>query len=240
MKKVALITVTFCLFAMAAWSQSQEIAKIPLIGEKAISFTAESTNGQITFPEDYGSKWKILFSHPKDFTPVCSSEILEMANLQAEFKKLNTALVVVSVDNLEDHKSWKESLENTNYRDRGTQKIDFPLVDDQSKQISKAYGMLQTTTNSSKDVRGVFIIDPNNVIQAMFFYPMTVGRNFDEIKRTLIALQTTKDALVIPANWQPGNDVMLSYLSPEEQKMIGKPNSNLYQLSWYMTFMKVR
>jgi peroxiredoxin (alkyl hydroperoxide reductase subunit C) len=225
---------------MLTWSQKQENAQIPLIGDKAISFTGESTNGPINFPKDFGNKWKILLSHPKDFTPVCSSELLELAGLQSEFDKLNTALVVVSTDNLDQHKSWKESLETLNYQGNGPEKINFPLVADEKLAISAKYGMIHANSSTTQDVRGVFIISPDNIIRAVFFYPSSVGRNLDEIKRTLIALQTTKDNVVIPANWQPGQDVILSYLTPEEQKEVGKPNSNIYQVAWYMTFMKVR
>jgi len=240
MKKIALLTLLFCFATLLTWAQKHQNAQIPLIGDQAISFTGESTNGPVNFPQDFGNKWKILFSHPKDFTPVCSSELLELAELQPEFARLNTSLVVVSTDNLSQHKSWKESLETVNYQGQGLQKINFPIVADDSKAISMKYGMLHDNSSTTEDVRGVFIIDPDNKIQAVFFYPSSVGRNLDEIKRTLIALQTTKDNVVIPANWQPGKDVILSYLTPEEQKELGKPNSDIYQVAWYMTFMKVR
>ena len=127
MKKFALLTSLLCFSVMFAWSQKIENVQIPLIGDQAIKFTGESTNGPITFPDDYGNKWKILFSHPKDFTPVCSSELLELASMQSDFKNLNTAIVVVSTDNLSQHKTWKESLETVNYDGKGLQKIDFLL-----------------------------------------------------------------------------------------------------------------
>lgn len=240
MKKIALLTALICFSAVYAWSQKLENVHIPLIGDQAITFTGESTNGPITFPDDYGRKWKILFSHPKDFTPVCSSELLELASLQNDFKKLNTAVVVVSTDNLEQHKTWKEALEKVDYDGKGPQKIDFPLVADESKVISAEYGMLHANSSTTKDVRGVYIINPDNKIEAIFFYPSNVGRNMDEIKRTLIALQTAKDNIVTPANWQPGKDVILTYMTPEEEAQLGKPNSDIYQLTWYMTFMKMR
>jgi peroxiredoxin 2/4 len=240
MKKIALLTTLLCFGAIFALAQKPENVHIPLIGDHAITFTGESTNGPITFPDDYGRKWKILFSHPKDFTPVCSSELLELANLQNDFKNLNTAVVVVSTDNLEQHKTWKEALEKVDYEGKGPQKIDFPLVADESKVISSEYGMLHANSSTTKDVRGVFIIDPDNKIDAIFFYPSSVGRNMDEIKRTLIALQTAKDNIVTPANWQPGKDVILTYMTPEEQAQLGKPNSDIYQVAWYMTFMKMR
>jgi peroxiredoxin 2/4 len=239
MKKFALLTSLLCFSVMFAWSQKIENVQIPLIGDQAIKFTGESTNGPITFPDDYGNKWKILFSHPKDFTPVCSSELLELASMQSDFKNLNTAIVVVSTDNLSQHKTWKESLETVNYDGKGLQKIDFPLVADENKVISSEYGMIHANSSTTKDVRGVFIVNPDNKIAAIFFYPTSVGRNMDEIKRTLIALQTAKDNVVLPANWQPGKDVILSYMTPEQEQQVGKPNSDIYQVAWYMTFMKI-
>ncbi len=238
MKKQALIALLICFATLPGWSQTRFNEQIPLIGDTAIAFTAESTNGPITFPQDYGKKWKILFSHPKDFTPVCSSEILELAALQPDFNKLNTAVVVLSTDKLSMHKSWKESLETLDYQGMGPQKIDFPLVADASKAISREYGMLHDDSNTTRDVRGVFIIDPDNIIQAVYFYPMNVGRNMNEIKRTLVALQTARANVALPADWEPGKDVILEYPTPQEKAEIGKPNSDVYQVAWYMTFMK--
>ena len=239
MKRIALLTLLICIATTLAWSQKQKDMRIPLIGEQAISFTGESTNGIINFPDDYGKKWKILFSHPRDFTPVCSSELLELASLQNDFKELNAALVVVSTDNMSQHKSWKESLETVNYQNMGPLKIDFPLVADENMQISQKYGMLHSTSGNTKDVRGVFIISPDNIVEAIYFYPMSVGRNMDEIKRTLIALQTTEANVVTPANWEPGDDVILTYLTPEQEKSVGKAGSDIYQVAWYMTFKRI-
>jgi peroxiredoxin 2/4 len=237
MKKITLISLMFCLLTTLTWSQNNGI---PLIGEKAPSFKAASTNGQINFPNDFGKSWKILFSHPKDFTPVCSSELLELANMQSDFDKLGVKLVVISTDNLDNHKKWKESLETIKYQGVAPQKIMFPLVADDNLSVSKSYGMLHAPSSTTKDVRGVFIIDPQNVVQAIYFYPMNVGRNLDEIKRTVIALQTAQDNVSIPANWQPGDDVILSYLNDEEKASIGKPNSAVYEVAWYMIFKKMK
>lgn len=238
MKKKIIIFVLFCLVTTLTWSQNS--TSIPLIGDKAPSFTAESTNGQITFPNDYGKKWKILFSHPRDFTPVCSSEILELANMQSDFEQLGVKLVVLSTDKLSQHKEWKASLESLNYQGAGTQQIKFPLVADETYAISKSYGMLHAPTSTTKDVRGVFIINPDNIVEAIYFYPMGVGRNLDEIKRTVIALQTAQNNIATPANWQPGDDVILSYLSDEDKVIMEKPGAPIYQVAWYLTLKKVR
>jgi peroxiredoxin (alkyl hydroperoxide reductase subunit C) len=238
MKKLTIIILFVCAFSALSWSQNS--TNVPLIGDKAPSFTAASTNGQITFPDDYGKKWKILLSHPKDFTPVCSSEILQLADMQKDFDKLNVQIVVLSADNIDQHKEWKSSLECINYKGEGAQKILFPIVADESLKVSKSYGMVHSAASSVKDVRGVFIIDPDNVVQAIYFYPMGVGRNLDEIKRTVIALQTVQANVVVPVNWQPGDDVILTYLTDQEKAEMSKPNPNIYQLAWYMTFKKMQ
>jgi len=216
--KIFLFAVLF--FAMTqVWAQSNnkkgEVnSRIPLLGETAPSFTAESTNGTIEFPADYGSKWKILCSHPADFTPVCTSEIMELALMQKDFKDLNCALVVVSTDDLQRHNGWKKAIEDMAANDKNNEpvKIKFPLVDDSKLNISWEYGMINPTVDSRHAVRGVFIIDPDNKIRSISFYPSEVGRNMDEIKRAVIALQTSdKNTVLTPANWEPGKDVLLPY-----------------------------
>jgi peroxiredoxin (alkyl hydroperoxide reductase subunit C) len=212
---------------------------MPLIGEKAPAFISSTTNGTINFPSDFGRKWKILLSHPADFTPVCSSEILELAYLQEDFDKLNVKLMVVSTDSLYTHFQWKKALEAVTYKDRAPVKINFPLADDKKFTASREYGMIYTGSTSTKDVRGVFIIDPSNIVQAIIYYPMSVGRNMDEIKRTVIALQTVANGNIsTPANWQEGNDVILR--SKPGTDDLNKPeNSGIYDVAWFMTFKKL-
>jgi peroxiredoxin (alkyl hydroperoxide reductase subunit C) len=164
--------------------------RIPLIGEKAPSFNTESTAGAINFPYDFGTNWKVILSHPMDFTPVCSTELIELANLQNEFETLGVKLLTVSTDPLETHKQWKKVLEQIEYKQYRRQKINFPILDDSNLVISKLYGMIHPESDNNRDVRGVFIIDPDNIIRAEFFYPQEVGRNMDELLRTIIALQT--------------------------------------------------
>ena len=213
--------------------------RIPLIGEEAPSFTAESTNGTINFPSDYGHKWKILFSHPQDFTPVCSTEILELAHLQKEFDKLGVQLVVVSVGPVSTHIQWKKALEMTQIKDRESVKINFPLVDDQNIAISKEYGMIHPMTNSTKSVRGVFIIDPDNIIQALYFYPMRVGRSTDELLRMVTALQTTsKYKVLTPVNWVAGNDVMVPNPPKIDENNPTASTEGYYNPVWFMWFKK--
>ncbi len=205
--------------ATGLWSQQKNDSKIPLIGSDAPAFTAISTNGEIRFPGDYGNKWKILFSHPRDYTPVCSSEILELAQKQDDFDKLGVKLVVLSTDTLYQHQSWKKTLDTLKYKNREPEVIKFPLIDDNSKRVSTLYGMLHTPYSTTQDVRGVFIIDPKNKVRAVFFYPSEVGRNVDEIERTVIALQTSdKENVITPANWKPGDDVFIPYADSKTGK----------------------
>jgi len=216
MKKLFFILVV--AFSMTQlWSQDavekskdERNFRIPLIGETAPSFTAESTNGTINFPSDFGHKWKVLFSHPQDFTPVCTTEILELAYLQDEFDKLGVKLVVISTDPVSTHIQWKKSMETLNLNNRGVVKIKFPLVGDENHVIAQQYGMIHPASNTTQAVRGVFIIDPNDIVQAIYFYPRSVGRNTDEILRFITALQTTTaNKVMTPVNWKAGNDLLV-------------------------------
>jgi len=242
MKKTFLISAFLLVSIGFAGAQDSEEIRIPLIGETTPSFTAESTKGTIDFPDDYYGKWKILFSHPADFTPVCSTEILELAAAQDDFKKLNTQLVVMSTDSKNSHIEWVKSLEEIEYKGREPVEIDFPLVSDPGLEISKSYGMIHPKSSNTRDVRGVFIIDPDDKIRAIFFYPTTTGRNIDEIKRTLVALQLTdKRNIFTPANWQAGQDVLLpSPASKDAATMLSEDRDpNLYSLAWYLWFRKL-
>ena len=202
-------------------------------------FTAQSTNGRIIFPDDNNSNWTILFSHPADFTAVCSSEILELASMQDDFEKLNTRLMVISTDAVSSHIEWVKSLETIKYKGRDPLKIKFPLISDSDHEISKKYGMIHSYSSTTRDVRGVFIVDPSDRIAAIFFYPVNIGRNMEEIKRTLIALQTSeKYNVLIPANWNPGQDVMIPSpkTSAEAEKLLKQKPQDLQYVSWYMWF----
>lgn len=206
-----LILAVLAIFIMASGTNAQN-EQIPLIGTQAPSFKAMSTTGKINFPNDFGNSWKILFSHPADFTPVCSTELLEMASLQPEFKKLGVKVAVISTDNVETHKLWVKYLEEVDYKNRGHMDIQFPLIEDPNAEASIRYGMLHKPTSSNRDIRGVYIIDGNNIVRAINFYPLEVGRNMNEILRTVEALQTTDNSMVYtPANWEKGDDVIVPY-----------------------------
>jgi len=243
MRKIIGITVLLFLVTFQISAQKSTTGQIPLIGENAPSFTAESTTGTIHFPGDYTNKWKILFSHPADFTPVCTSELLDLASMQNDFNNLGAQIVVISADNLDSHTQWCKSMESINYNNKQASKINFPLVDDKTLDISRKYGMIHPSSNSTKDVRGVFIIDPKNIARAIFFYPMNVGRNMDEIKRTVIALQTAdQKSVLMPAGWQPGGDVLLPYTKyTSDQEALAKQNDpDIYKVTWYMWGTKLK
>ena len=215
--------------------------RIPLIGESAPAFKAESTNGEIFFPGNYGRKWKILFSHPQDFTPVCTSEILALAHLQTQFDKLGCKLIVISTDPLDTHIQWKKAMEDIAFKNNDAVNINFPIVDDHTLAISKQYGMIHATTNTTRDVRGVFIVDPDDNIAAIYFYPMHVGRSTDELIRMIQALKTTySDKVMTPANWQAGNDVLVPYPPKEDPVNPGLSNDGYYNLAWFMWYKKVK
>ena len=231
------------IFTIDCWSQDKENSRIPLLGEMSPEFTAQSTFGKIHFPNDYYMKWKILFSHPADFTPVCSTEILQLAAIQDEFEKLDAKLFVISTDGLSSHIAWVKSLETISYPGSTPVKIKFPLISDSDLKISKQFGMIHSYSSTTRDVRGVFIIDPNDRISAVFFYPNNIGRNIDEIKRTLIALQTAeKHNVLTPANWNPGKAVLEKPKTgqneiSEQEKKDKQSNS---PFPWYMVFKNLR
>lgn len=238
MKKLALTFVSAAFFFGTVFSQKLQI---PLIGSKAPSFTAETTNGTLNFPDDYGKNWKILFSHPQDFTPVCSSELSELAYMQKDFEKLGTKIAIISADKVIEHKRWKTWLEGLNYKGRGPLKIEFPLIDDHAHSVSSQYGMIHELASTNKDIRGVFIIDPNNIVRSINFYPMQVGRNLQEIERILMALQTAdRDLVATPANWKAGDDVIVPHYPYTDSELAANPQikDDYYNVGGYMWFKK--
>jgi peroxiredoxin (alkyl hydroperoxide reductase subunit C) len=237
--KTSVLTILVVVFFLGT-SFTQGYSQIPLIGSKAPSFKEVSTQGEITFPDDFGKSWKILFSHPQDFTPVCSTELLEMATLQDEFNSLGVKLAVISTDNLDQHNLWVSHLEEIKYKGNN-QKINFPLFADTNKKVSRTYGMLHEPVSTVRDVRGVFIIDPENVVRSVNFYPMQVGRNMDELVRLVQALQTVDQAKVLtPVNWNPGDDVLVPYYPYTKEQLTANPElkDEYYSMGNRMWFKK--
>lgn len=218
----------------------ENITRIPLIGEPAPEFSAMTTKGKINFPKDYKGKWVILFSHPADFTPVCTTEFITFAKMSDEFKALNTELIGLSIDSLHSHLAWAKNIETIDWNGNGKVKIPFPIIVDVSMEVSKKYGMLHAVA-STQTVRAVFIVDPKGIIRTILYYPMSAGRNMNEIKRIIFALQKhDADGVATPANWHPGDDVVLgSPLTLEEAaKRSDGSDKSLLPLEWYLTVKK--
>ena len=184
---------------------------MPRIGDPAPPFTATTTQGPINFPADYAGSWVIFFSHPADFTPVCTTEFMTFASMQDDFARLNTKLVGLSVDGLYSHIAWLRTIkEKITFRDMKDVEVTFPLIEDISMNVARKYGMIMPGEDSTKAVRAVFVVDPRGIIRAMIYYPLSLGRNFDELHRVIVALQTA-DALSVatPADWRPGEPVIV-------------------------------
>ena len=215
--------------------------KMPFIGDPAPSFEAVTTKGTIHFPEDYYGKWVILFSHPADFTPVCTTEFMTFGSMQEEFTALNTELIGLSVDSISAHIAWLRKIRELSWKDKQNIQIQFPLIEDISMKIANQYGMIQPGQSNTQAVRAVFIVDPKGIIRAILYYPMTTGRNFQEIKRMILALQKTDaQGIATPADWRPGDDVIIPTASTYQQaeERMNTPMEGQYCLDWFMCFKK--
>ena len=220
---------------------TENINRLPLIGDKAPSFQALTTNGTVNFPEDYKGKWVLFFSHPSDFTPVCTTEFMTMASMKEDFRRMNVELLGLSVDSLYSHIAWIRKIEELEWNGMKNVKIDFPVIADLNTKVSTLYGMLQPNVSSTQAVRAVFIIDPEGIIRSIVYYPLTTGRNFNEIKRMIQALQKSDETHnSTPANWQPGDDLIISTpvtVSDAEAGM-ASTDADEYALDWFLRFRK--
>jgi peroxiredoxin (alkyl hydroperoxide reductase subunit C) len=222
--------------------EEANVNRMPLIGDKAPAFKAVTTQGEIDFPEDYKGKWVILFSHPSDFTPVCTTEFMTFATMADEFKALNTDLVGLSVDSLHAHIAWLRKIQELEWNGMKNVEVKFPLIADIRMDVANKYGMIQSKSNTQA-VRAVFVIDPQAVIRTILYYPASTGRNFDEIKRIIVALQKAdKDSCATPANWKPGDDTIVpvagSCLAAKER--MENQTEDTYCLDWFLCFKKER
>ena len=176
------------------------------LGDTAPDFTADSTAGTIRFHEWLGSSWGVLFSHPKDFTPVCTTELGRLAKLAPEFQKRNVKVLGLSVDPVEDHKRWKSDIEETQ-----NCKVDYPILADPDRKVATLYDMIHPALSETFTVRSVFVIGPDKKIKLTLTYPMSAGRNFDELVRVIDSLQlSAKFPVATPADWRPGQDVIIA------------------------------
>ncbi len=220
----------------------QTTYRMPLLGDPAPAFKARTTQGDINFPADYKGKWVILFSHPADFTPVCTTEFMTFAAMTEEFKALNTELVGLSVDSLYAHIAWLRTIqEKIVYKGLKNMEVKFPLIEDIRMDVARLYGMIQPNQSNTQAVRAVFFIDPKGIIRTMLYYPLTTGRNFDEIKRIIIALQKAdRDGVATPADWRPGDDVIVPTAGScgTAKERMESPSDDIYCLDWFMCFKR--
>ena len=196
---------------------------MPLIGDKAPSFSAVTTQGPINFPEDYKGKWVILFSHPADFTPVCTTEFMTFATMADEFKALNTELIDLEWNGM-----------------KGVE-VKFPLIEDIKMEVANKFGMIQPSSSTTQAVRAVFVIDPEAVIRTILYYPASTGRNFDEIKRIVVALQKADaEQVATPANWRPGQDVIIPTAGScgVAKERMESQDEEKYCLDWFLCFRR--
>jgi len=184
---------------------------MPRIGDPAPEFKAVTTQGEINFPSDYKGGWVILFSHPADFTPVCTSEFITFASMEEQFAEAGCKLVGLSIDGLYSHIAWLRTIkEKIEYRGMKDVEVNFPLIEDITMEVAKKYGMIQPGEDTTKAVRAVFFIDPKGMIRTIIYYPLSLGRNFDELYRVLLALKTADEfGVATPADWRPGDDLII-------------------------------
>ena len=212
---------------------------MPLIGDPAPEFRAMTTMGKINFPADYKGSWVILFSHPADFTPVCTTEFITFARMADEFAALNAKLIGLSIDSLHSHLAWAKSIENISWQGEPV-KLPFPIIADISMNVAKKYGMLQTVAKT-QTVRAVFLIDPEGIIRTILYYPMSTGRNMAEIKRILQSLQLhDRENVSTPANWQPGDEAVLGapLTLAEADARLAEAADDVKVYDWYLAFRK--
>lgn len=214
---------------------------MPLIGEDAPAFDAVTTQGEIHFPADYKGKWVILFSHPADFTPVCTTEFMTFGSMMEEFKAINTELIGLSVDSLYAHIAWLRKIQELEWNGKKHINVTFPLIEDIRMEVANKYGMIQPGASNTQAVRAVFIIDTKGKIRTILYYPLSTGRNFDEIKRIILALQKTDaENCATPADWRPGDDIIVPPAGScgTAKERMDNQNEDQYCLDWFLCFRK--
>ena len=221
--------------------ECEKTNKMPLLGEKAPAFEAVTTQGPIKFPEDFAGKWVILFSHPADFTPVCTTEFMTFGSMMDEFAALNVQLVGLSVDSLYSHIAWLRKIQDIEWKGMKNINVKFPLIEDIRMEVSKKYGMIQPGQSNTQAVRAVFVIDPNGIIRTILYYPLSLGRNFDELKRIVLALQKAdEENCATPADWRPGDDLIVPTAGScgTAKERMENQSEDQYCLDWFLCFKK--
>ena len=219
----------------------ENLNRMPLLGDRAPEFEAVTTQGNIHFPNDYEGKWVVLFSHPADFTPVCTTEFMTFGSMIDEFKAMNVELVGLSVDSLYSHIAWLRKIQELEWNGKKNINVTFPLIEDIRMEVSSKYGMIQPGQSNTQAVRAVFVIDPKGIIRTILYYPLSTGRNFDEIKRIIFALQKAdSDNCATPADWRPGDDVIVPTAGScgTAKDRMDNQTDEQYCLDWFMCFRK--
>ena len=206
----------------------EKIFSLPRLGEPAPQFEAVTTQGILKL-EDFRGSWLIMFSHPADFTPVCTTEFIAFAKIHPQLRELNCELLGLSIDSVYSHIAWARTVE-----EKFGQKLTFPIIADLNKEVASKYGMVMPGESKTETSRCVFIIDDKQIIRAMIYYPLTTGRNTEEILRTIKALQTTdKNGVATPANWQPGDNVIVPPPNTQEMAEERVKDKNYECTDWF-------
>jgi len=217
--------------------------RMPMIGEAAPVFKATTTHGEINFPKDYSGSWVVLFSHPSAFTPVCTSEFMEMEKMAKDFSDINCALISLSTDGLQAQYEWVKTIrDEIEFKGMKDVEISFPIIADSEMKVAKLYGMIHPNISKDKTVRTVFIIDPEGMVRAMMYYPISNGRNTSEIYRLVKAIQTTDEYdVATPADWKCGQDVFIPppYVNPKASKDYNKAWEGEDCPVWFMCMKKL-
>ena len=208
-----------------------EIRSLPKIGDQAPDFTAQTTQGEVTLSTWQEGKWVVLFSHPADFTPVCSTELTEFGRRSKEFEQRGVKLIGISVDSIHSHLAWHQNLGKI----LGVS-LPFPIIADSTRAVSELYGMIHPGASATVTVRALFVIDPKRVVRALIYYPLNIGRNVDEVVRVIDALQTAdKNGVACPVNWKPGDKVIVPPPKTEKEVADRLALQNVERLDFYLT-----
>ncbi|MBO8172267.1 MAG: peroxiredoxin [Bacillaceae bacterium] len=210
-------------------TDDQTVYALPRIGSPAPHFEAVTTHGKLRL-DDYKGRWLILFSHPADFTPVCTTEFIAFQEIYPKLREMNTELLGLSIDSVYSHIAWVSTIE-----EKMGIKIEFPIIADLDREVSTRYGMLMPDESNTETVRSVFVIDENQAIRAIIYYPMSAGRNMDEFVRLVQSLQTTdKHGVVTPANWRPGDQVIVPPPKTQEAAAERSQETGMDCVDWFL------
>ena len=208
-----------------------ELRSLPKIGDQAPDFTAQTTQGEVTLSTWQEGKWVVLFSHPADFTPVCSTELTEFGRRYKEFEQRGVKLIGISVDSIHSHLAWHQNLSKI----LGVT-LPFPIIADSTRAVSELFGMIHPGASATVTVRALFVIDPKRVVRALIYYPLNIGRNVDEVVRVIDALQTAdKNGVACPVNWKPGDKVIVPPPKTEKEVADRLALQNVERLDFYLT-----